>query len=398
MEDHTAGLATETSPETVEQRNVSIFENAFNDAMAKQPQAPEPSEAPTEPKAQVQPPAKADPVPEPEFPEELLTGEKPAPKEPEKDDLDDIQPSTKMGEAQKGNFAKLKDLTRAARAEAQQFKAELEKLKTAPKETGADPEEIKTYRQKIAEMEALVERTNFESSPKYRALVDAGRQAITDAKAYLEGTEIDPSVIDYAAIAKGKARTALLRDAGIDAETIALIAPSLAEADRKERERGQALENAKGMQSEWQQQEKARQESQKAYKQAEEDGIFDTVMTKVAKVFEPFQKFEGAEKWNTQREALMQRAKDAYNGDKLSLEEFAEVVAYGVGAKVIHNLYHTVRAENKTLKERLSKVSAAQPSNGSTNGRTTEPVRNGPMSEEQLFAERAASFDRAMGR
>src|SRR4026208_1464567 len=105
MEDHTAGLATETSPETVEQRNVSIFENAFNDAMAKQPQAPEPSEAPTAPEAQVQPPAKADPVPEPEFPEELLTGEKPAPKEPEKDDLDDIQHSTQMGEAQQGNSA-----------------------------------------------------------------------------------------------------------------------------------------------------------------------------------------------------------------------------------------------------------------------------------------------------
>jgi hypothetical protein len=378
---------------TPQQEAHTAFAGAFDKAMEKRGGGPPAEQAP----ASQAPPPKAQPEPdkakESEFPAELMGAEK-APEPEAKDDLDDIQPSPKMGEQQKGNFARLKELARAARTEAAQAKKELETARALPP-AQTDGEAIKQAQQKLKEMEDLVERSNFVMSPKYQRMTEAHEQSITDAKSYLEGEDVPASVIDAAARVNGAKRTAILREAGLDAETIALIAPHLAQADHIAREQGKALESSKTIREEWQRELTAREEAGKAAERAEEDRVFSEGAAEIGKLFEPFQKIPGAEKWNAQVDALQAEAKEFFNG-KMSLESMRDIALYGVGAKVLHKMFHAVRDENKVLKEQLGKLKAAQPGGGSPPNGRSEPPKQGAMSGQELFNQRMASFDAAM--
>ncbi len=256
------GIATETTGPTQAETNFKSFESAFEKHTAD----PQPSgvlennasDGVPQPKQEKAPEVvkEAAPTEEPEFPAEMMGGEKPK-VEPVKDELDDIQPSAKMGQESRQNFDKLKSIARTAKEEAARVKAEFEAHKAKPA-VMADSEALKQAHDRIKEMEATLERSNFTMSPKYKAIVTEKNQAIEDAKQYLEGTEIDKSVIDLAARLTGPKRVAALRDAGLDAETIASISPFLAHADRKERESATALEQSTSLRQEWEAEQRRR--------------------------------------------------------------------------------------------------------------------------------------------
>lgn len=406
-QDHTAGLATEASGPTLDQQNEGNYSNAFDAAMQRagiggEQVVEKADEAEVTPETKTETPTvQKSAEPEPEFPAELLTGEKPAEKtaEPEKDDLDDILPSPKLGEQQRSNFAKLKDLTRAARKEAAEFRAQLEEARKTPKTTAdqiAEREQMTKYQSRIAELEETIERAHFQSSPRFKRLSEGAAQAITDAKSYLEGTEVDGAIVDAASRATGAKRIRILEDAGLSPAVIAAVAPHLAEADRLNREQSVALENSKGLREQWEREEAARQQHAEASIRAEEDRIFNETGEKISKVFEPFQKIPGNDKWNAAVDALEARAKEFYNG-KMSYEDIAEIARYGVGARTLHRMYHVLREENKTLKERLGKMSVAQPNGGGANGGSGNGATNNqPMTEDQLFQARQEAFERSM--
>lgn len=396
MPDTTEGLSTEASGPTQQQANAEIFAASFNEASAA---VAEPAETALEkPVAQVKPaPAETKPAEEPEFPTELMTGETPEPVEEKDEELDAIQPSKKMGDESRANFDRLKGIAKTAKQEAARLAKELAAAKEKPAaapDKGAE-EAVKAANARIAELEATLEKANFTFTPKYQKIVAEGEQAIADAKGYLAGTEIPEGIIDAAARATGSKRTAILKEAGMDAETIASVAPYLAQFDRSERERVASLEGSKGWREQQAAQESAMAAAQKARERAEEDQVYNAIGEQVAKAFEPFQIIPGREKWNAQVETLKAEAKEFFNGE-MPLEKMAEIAYYGVGAKVIHRMFHAQRAEVKALKQQVAKLTAAQPNGGdrlgdSLNGKV-------PTTPEELHAARAASFDAAFGR
>lgn len=394
------GLATFSSGDTIEQQNFGKFETAFDEGLAKATAELQAEDAGKETAAKPAEAKTETPKEEPEFPSELMTGEKPEekPKEAEHDDLDDIQPSPKMGEAQQSNFKKLKDIARAARKEAAEIKASLESFKAeaAKKSAPVETDELKAARQRIAEMEEHIERANFTMSPRYAKMQQARDNFIAEAKTYLEGGEISPAVIDAASRVTGAKRVAVLREAGVDPETIGAITANLVSADQMNRSMEDSIKNSKELRSQWEAEEASRAEARKASERAEEDRIFSEVGDAVAKVFEPFQRIEGAEKWNGQADGLRAQAKEFFNGS-MSLEDMAEIAYYGVGAKVLHRMFHVQRGELKSLKEQLAKLKAAQPGAGSTNGASKPVQKAGSMTEEELFNQRAASFNQGLG-
>lgn len=400
MTDTSEGIATEVSGPTQAETNFGSFENAFNKAVAASP--PE-NDALAEIEAQKPAPAAknaeaapvvTDATEESEFPPEMMGKDAPV-KEAAKDDLDEIQPSAKMGQESRSNFDKLKAIAKEARVERDKFKSEFEALKAKPVIV-ADSDALKQAHDRVREMEATLERSNFQLSPKFKAIVTEKNQAIEDAKAYLEGSEIDKSVIDLAARLTGPKRVAALRDAGIDPETIASISPFLAHSDRKERESQQALDQSASLRQEWEAQEQQSAHARKAQERAEEDRIYSEVGQRVSKVFAPFQKVEGAEKWNAQVESLNAQAKEFFNGS-LPMDQMAEIAYYGVGAKVVDRMNHALKSENKALRDQVSKLSAAQPNvAGSSNGKP-EAARP-PANQDELKSHLMNAFDREMGR
>lgn len=393
MDNNTEGLATETSGATLQQKNAALYAESFNAISKPDPMEVAPGTAPSkdEPQEQKKPETTQD---ESEFPKEVMTGEKePAPEE--KDDLDEIQPTPKMGEASRANFDKLKQAAREARIEVARVKAELEAARNAKPAAAVDNEELTAIKARAAELEAVVEKANFAMSDKFRAVVAEGESEIASAKSFLEGTEIDPAVIDLAARLRGPKRAAALREAGIDTDNIALIGTHLAENDRIEARKAHMLEHAKTERAQWEQQAAAQKEAQLVAERAEEDRVYAEVGAEIAKLFEPFQKIPGADKWNADVDALTQQAKEFFNG-KMTIKEMAEIAYYGVGAKKIHRMFHTQRAEVKALKEQLSKLKVAQPAQGSANGHTNGASSNGsghPKSADELRAERIATFN-----
>jgi hypothetical protein len=399
MTDTSEGIATEVSGPTLAETNFNSFEAAFqkaveanpapaeNDAIPQQPTAPA-----SEPKAKAVP-AGASPQEESEFPPEMM-GKEPAATEQAKDDLDEIQPSAKMGQESRSNFDKLKSIAKEARVERDRFKAELEAAKSKPAIV-ADSEALKQAHDRLREMEQTLERSNFQMSPKFKAIITEKNQAIEDAKAYVVGSDIDPAVIEMAARVTGPNRVKILRDAGIDPETIASISPYLAHADRKERESAAAMEQSASLRQEWELQEQQRAEQQKAQIRAEEDRVYSEVGKRVSEVFAPFKKVPGAEKWNAQVESLSAEAKEFFNG-KMTVDRMAEIAYYGVGAKVVDKMYNALKGENKALRDQLAKLTAAQPSSaGSSN--TKSEVRP-PGNPDELKSHLMNAFDREMGR
>jgi hypothetical protein len=337
------------------------------------------------------------PAVEPEFPTELMTGEPAEVIEEKDEELDSIQPSKKMGDESRANFDKLKGIAKTAKQEAARLAKELATAKEKPAATEKPNDEaIKAANDRIAELEATLEKANFTLTPKYQKIVQDVDQAIADAKGYLQGTEIPEGIIDAAARATGAKRLAILREAGVDAETIAAISPFLAQADRSERERIASLEGSKGWREQQAAHDSAQAAAQKTRERAEEDSTYNAVGEQVAKAFEPFQVIPGREKWNAQVETLKAEAKEFFNG-AMPLEKVAEIAYYGVGAKVIHRMFHAQRAEVKALKEQVAKLTAAQPNGGDRLG-SGELNGSAPKTQEELHAHRAASFDAAFGR
>lgn len=411
MPETTEGVASEAMADNSAAETATALSNAFDQALARQqdkaPQVdndemapkeqklPEskPVEKPAEKAVPEQKPEK--PAEEPEFPSELMTGEKPEQKA-EKDDLDEIVLSNKVGEQTRTNFDRLKAIAREARQQAQKFQKELETAKTsAPAQAVPDAEELKAAREKVRQMEELVERSQFTLSPKYQQIVAEGEQAIADAKEYLKGSEIDPAIIDMATRVTGAKRTQVLKDAGIDPETIALISPHLAAVDRAERNRVQALEQSKTWRAEQEAQAVAQQEAERAREREEEDRVFNEVSAEVDKAFEPFQKVPGADKWNAQVDRLNAEAKEAFSGN-ISLPKMVEIIKLGVGAAIVHKMFHVQRTELKALKEQLAKRKASEPAldAGSTNGHSER--KQGPMTESELFQDRMEAFNSAL--
>lgn len=374
---------------------------AFDKEMGNEPK-------PAETKTGTPTPEKVEPVKaeatkiEPDFPEQLLTGEKPAPKTesaPE-DDVLKAEPPSNLSKKGAADWVKLRDAAAKKATEIETLRKELELVKAQPvtKPDEATIAELTAAKERLSELEQNLERASFERSTKFQAFVTSEKANIDGAKSFLEGAkdadgvDIDASVIDRAAALTGVKRLEVLRKAGLDSETIAAVAPYLTAVDGINRQKAESLANHKQTAAQWEAQAQAQAEQVRAREKAEEDRVFKEVGLEVSSKFEPFQKVEGHEKWNAQVDSLNAEAEEFFNGN-VPLKRLAEIARYGVGAKVIHSMFHSTRAELKSAREEIAKLKAAQPGGG-------EEAKKDPAAEAKMdpFERAAAEFERQMGR
>jgi regulator of replication initiation timing len=288
-------------------------------------------------------------------------------------------------------FALVKTQREALRAEVGKLTAEVETLRKAPKEDGALKGEVETLRKRLADAEAIVERSAFEHSPKFKEFAAREQQQMKLAETYLEGSDTKPEVLQAAAVARGQQRLKILRDAGMDAEMIAAVVPHLSAIDTLQAQKSEALAKQGELSAQWDAEQKQAAQQREAYERHEDERAFDDRMEWAEKTMAPFQKVEGNEKWNAQVDRLKADAREFALGS-MPREKLFELgmagLAYKVEAARSARLADLLKAE----REKNAALSTAQPDAGITNG--ARPQNGTGLSLDQ---QRAAAFVAAGG-
>lgn len=329
--------------------------------------------------------------PDGDFPEELLGGEKKVPEKKEEDDIPTPEfrspEKRKHWDQLKGRFVETRTKLEAAEARLKELEAKSQSVDSTKYE-----EELKTERQRRAEMEEKLERTAFTQSPKYQGYVEREKGTLEAAKGYLDGSEINPRIIDLAAEQKPADRLKTLTEANMDATTIAAIMPYLAQADSIRSDREKALASYKEEMAQDAAAQAQQQTAAEARDREQQSAIFQKVNADVAKKYPVFQKVDGHDKWNAVVDKMNADAKSFWEGGH-SDEELAEVAHKAAGYEPLFRLYTAVLEQSKELRAQISKLTAQQPQvNGSAKDGRQSVDPNAPVdfdSQSRAIAEAA---------
>lgn len=397
---------TDTLPNPVILPDVEFSMSTFKQEMENAGAAPQtPAETPavtdpaeTPPAPETKPDEPAAPAKDPlSVPDELIDG-KPA-ERPQADadkaiaEIDAMVLPKNAKPEQVASFSKLKESAKKAIEEKLARITELEAKTTGTataKEIEAAAARAEAAEKRAADLEETLNRTAFEKSPKFQAqFTDAETAAVEGAKSYLEGTEVNPNVIDLAARSSGAKRLQILRDAGVDAETLAAVAPHLAQYDSIQREKAKTLERWQETAQSWQAEEAKKAEASQQQRVAEEDRVWSTVMSKAANDILPLRRVDGNIAWNEQAEKLSAKAKEIFNGSGTALDELASTIAQGVAYPVLNRVVTDLREQVKSLREENGKLKSARPGGSDISG--VKPPDGG---KEMTVEERAkATFN-----
>lgn len=324
-------------------------------------------------------------VPDSLIPEEFLGKPKPEEKKSEQEEEIPANANAKM----------LRDALARKEGRIAAMQKELEQFKKAPvPNAGAAQEHVDALRaaeERATKLEQEFERVAYERSPKFKKF-DADRSdEISAAKGYVEGSDISPSIIEAAAASHGSARVKLLRDNGVDTETISAIMPHLAAADRLQRERDSSLENWRASMEQETKQQTAKQRHEEQQRIADEQRVFKEVGDQMKKDNPAFTRVEGNARWNAIVEQNERDAEEFIAGSK-PLPELMKLAYLGVSARTallmkdeMTKKYHAAMDENARLK-------AAQPGTGKSV--TASAVKSNPDDPKQSASHYAESFDR----
>lgn len=279
--------------------------------------------------------------------------------------------------------AQFDKLEKAAKGRIEALQKEITELRAKPAAAGDSTElqsELKAERERVQKLQQDFERVAYTQSPKFARFGTDEKAELTAAKSYLEGSEVNPAILDAAAGTTGSERMKILKGAGLDAETIAVLSPHLARIDAIRRERDGSLENWKQTSEQDQQRAKAQQEAQHAQRIAEEKKVFDEVREQ-AKTMPAFTKVDGNDKWNALVEQNFKEAEDFFHGKK-TLAELAELGHRGVAQRttelINQELVKTVNEQNATI----ARLRAAQPSNGASGEHDAKKPAPDPVKDQ----------------
>jgi hypothetical protein len=299
---------------------------------------------------------------EPAIPAEFLTAKKDKAAEAEEPLVDEAtRANIPKGKASE-SFKKLETISQE-RIKA--LKQEIAELRSKPA-TAANPEVEANYKKAQEDLAALtqkLERVAYTESPRFQKFGTEEKAELDSAKNYLQGTEINPAHIEAAASATGAARVRILRDAGMDAETIAVVGPHLARIDslRRERDASIATWRETADQERIAQQRQAQQ--QEEHRISEEKRVYTETMGRLGKL-PAFTKSEGHEKWNALVEANAKEAEDFAFGKK-SLPELFELGIRGVAQKTTELMNQELTRQLNDTRAEVARLKAAQPTVGS---------------------------------
>jgi hypothetical protein len=277
-------------------------------------------------------------------------------------------------------------------ARVKELTAQLEEAKSKTPSSNPDIEaRLKAAEERAQQREAELERVAFERSPKFQQFLKASEDELTVAKSYIEGSEIDPSVIDLAASAKGAKRIEHLTNSGMEAPIVSAILSHLARNDSINRERTAAQENWKGTHAQWESEQRAAQEKQEAMVRQHEEKVFTDVVNRLSKEVPAWGIMEDNEDWTRGRNERYQLAKDAWEG-KLPLEKTQEIMLRGV----VHDITEASRAQSiqriNELMEENARLKAASP------GAASSALDRGATSTGDPMRDAAANFDANLAR
>lgn len=307
------------------------------------------------------------------IPEELLTKVDP-PKDEIKTALDYELPAG-ASKASQGHFAKLKEHAKHVEADRDTLKAEVERLRKTP--VADHSEALKAERQRIADLEEKLERAAFTESPKFKAYEQRETDTVSDAKAHLEGTEIDPSIIDSVARLPKSKRGQAMEDAGLSATQISTIAPYFASLDNISREKASALANHKSTVEQWTAQERSQAAQEDQQRQAQEDRLFEDSAKVAGETMEEYRRVPGQEAWNQQIDALEARSKEIYSGG-IPKEELPNIARKAAAYEVVHKMNAALKQRLAEAQAQVKKMTAVQP--GAGDARRVETANGRPMS------------------
>jgi hypothetical protein len=320
-------------------------------------------------------------------PDELMTEKPEAAKEAPADAELPKGASPKSHEA----FAQVKTQREALRAERDKLAAEVETLRKTPKEDASLKGEMDALRKRLADAEAIVERSAFEHSPTFKKFAAKEQAHMEQAKTYLD-EGMDAAVLEAAARATGRARMKIMEDAGFDQTAINGVTAELAKIDEIQRDKKDALANQGELSAKWDAEQKTLAAQQEAHARAQEERTFDEKMAWAEKTMAPFQKVEGNEKWNAQVDRLKAEAREFALGS-MPVDKLFELGMAGLAYKIEAARSERLSAMLKAEREKSSALTAAQPDGGITNG--ARPQNGAGLSLDQ---QRAAAFDSFAGR
>lgn len=276
------------------------------------------------------------------------------------------EPPPNASASSKANHAAMRKGLERANATIAELKAERDALKNkAPVVTPELEERLKAAEQVAKEREAELERVAFERSPKFQRFIKESDAELASAKAYLEGSEVNPNVIDIASKTVGSKRVALLTESGMDASTIAAVTSHLARVDAINREREAAVENWKETNSQWNAEQVKAAEAKAAAIKANEDKVFAEVGKKVAASLAPFQKVEGNDEWNSAVDQRLQEAQEFFDG-KRPLNETSQLIYEGIAGRVYKDAFEDLRTKYNDLVAENERTKASRPGAAAT--------------------------------
>lgn len=311
---------------------------------------------------------KKEPEGESIVPKELLQEKK----EPTDEPLVSEEVRGSLKGAVRQNFEKLETAAKTRIEALRKELAEARAVKPVSQDAELLTKQAKEATERAAHLEAEFERVAYTQSPKYQRYGNEESAEIKSAKSYLEGGEINPAIIDAAAQTTGAARMKILKDSGMDAETIAVLSPHLARVDSIRRERDQSLEGWKANLANDQQQAKAHQEQQEGQRRAQEKAVYDGVMDKM-KTLPAFTRVEGNEKWNVLVDQNLKDAEDFAQGRK-PLAELFELGFHGVANRTTLMMNQELTKQLNSANSELARLKAAQPGIGKAAQTETKKV------------------------
>jgi hypothetical protein len=274
----------------------------------------------------------------------------------------------------RADFAKIKATAVEKLSQAESRIQELEtKLSTATTTAEVEGlrEKLKAAELKQAEIEDQWAKTSLETSPQFqRQFVAREKAELDSAKAYLEGTEVDPRIVEFAARNHGIKRLNILTEAGLEPSTIAAVEARLSNHDAIQREKNSAVENWRAQGAAWQEEAQRQQEAAQRNNSERQNKVWDTVLSKNVSSLLPLRESKD-ENWNSIRNEILAKAKDAFNGQGIPEPEIADRFQKGFAYDALAGIVDKLVEEIKSVKGENAKLRSAAPGGVITQTTTT---------------------------
>lgn len=235
---------------------------------------------------------------------------------------------------------------------------------------------------------ARLERQAAKDSPRYKQQFSDPKEAISSRLTNrAKELGVDPETVETALRSSFKKRIEIVDALEIGETAKAALSHIMEQHDAISQQEDAFLAKSKEELTAWQQQEKAQAEAHDKQRSEMESRVFKEVSEGMRTRFAPFQRVEGNAAWNAQAEALEAEAAKYFNG-QVPLKDLAEVVHYGLGARVLEEkIIPALRAQNKALSDENARLKVGQPSaNGAQpNGRVGQPDQSHMTPEERAM-------------